>query len=253
MADAIAEDVAVRATRLSWTAVKRRVLLQPRHEAAAGLVKLRPPAIVVVAEVEDVGGAGLDRHGFGRRDVVDVGRRHRKVDRSIGIGIVDDVRLGAAHVGRKGRPIRAQTGSAASWWNRSAGPHPRSSAAARDAPAPASGVNRSPNTCHGRSLLASDSVVARHRRGAEVIEPCLVARHRRHDLAQARGAAELAVQQRNQLPFRAQLARQFIRAVLLHKPIEVDARERASIGREIRYSGAAWLDPSPCPKTSPNA
>src|SRR3984893_4563019 len=32
-----------------------------------------------------------------------------------------------------------------------------------------------------------------------------------------------------------------------------DATERASEAHEIRYSHAAWLDPSPCPKTSPNA
>src|SRR5207244_2459163 len=41
-----------------------------------------------------------------------------------------------------------------------------------------------------------------------------------------------------------------------HGPPQVcrtDATGRASEVRGIRYSDAAWLDPSPCPKTSPNA
>src|SRR3954447_17570271 len=32
-----------------------------------------------------------------------------------------------------------------------------------------------------------------------------------------------------------------------------DPMEYASAADEIRYSDAAWLGPSPCPKTSPNA
>src|SRR5438045_892772 len=47
---------------------QRSVLLQPRHEAAAGGVKPRPPAIIVITEVEDIGRTRLDRHRFGRSD-----------------------------------------------------------------------------------------------------------------------------------------------------------------------------------------
>src|SRR4029079_17875454 len=39
----------------------------------------------------------------------------------------------------------------------------------------------------------------------------------------------------------------------LPQAYRTDAMERASAARGIRYSDAAWLDPSPCPKTSPNA
>ena len=53
---------------------ERRVLLEAGDDAAAGLVELRPPAIIVVAEVEDIGGARLDRHRLGGGDVVDAGR-----------------------------------------------------------------------------------------------------------------------------------------------------------------------------------
>src|SRR5512132_2485004 len=44
------------------------------NDAASGGVHLRPPAVIVIAEVEDVGGARLDGHGLGGSDVVDLGR-----------------------------------------------------------------------------------------------------------------------------------------------------------------------------------
>ena len=84
------------------------VALDPGDDPAAGRGQVRPPAVIVVAEVEDVGGAGLDRHRLGGRQVGDAGRRHRGADRLAGVGIVDDVSLGAAHRGRKARPPPAQ-------------------------------------------------------------------------------------------------------------------------------------------------
>ena len=84
------------------------VALDPGDDPAAGRVQVRPPAVIVVAEIEDVGGAGLDRHRLGGRQVGDAGRRHRGVDRLAGVGIKDDVSLGAAHRGRKARPPPAQ-------------------------------------------------------------------------------------------------------------------------------------------------
>ena len=37
--------------------VKRRVGLEPRHDAASGLIELGPPAVIVIAKVEHIGGA----------------------------------------------------------------------------------------------------------------------------------------------------------------------------------------------------
>ena len=48
--------------------------LEAGDDPAAGGVELGPPGIIVVAEVEDIGGARLDRHLLGHGDVVDVGR-----------------------------------------------------------------------------------------------------------------------------------------------------------------------------------
>ena len=85
--------------------MERRIFLEPRHDTAAGIVQRRPPAIIVIAEVEDIGGAGLDRHRLGRGDVVDIGLGDHVIDRTAQVGIIDDMRLGAADLGGKPRPI----------------------------------------------------------------------------------------------------------------------------------------------------
>ena len=59
------------ATGSSLDQVERRVGLEAGDDPAAGGVELGPPGVIVVAEVEDVGGAGLDRHLLGGGDVVD--------------------------------------------------------------------------------------------------------------------------------------------------------------------------------------
>ncbi len=108
VSDAIAQD---RRSRRHWAILghlKRRVGLEPCDNAAVSLMKLRPPAIIVVTEVENVGGSRLDRHLLGGRDVIDVGWRHHEIEWLIGIGIVDDVRFGA-QTPRKRRPVAAQT------------------------------------------------------------------------------------------------------------------------------------------------
>src|SRR5260221_13856008 len=66
---------------------ERRVGLQARDNAAARLIKLRPPTKIVIAEVKNVSRSRLDRHLLGGRDVVDVRRCHHEVQRLIGIRI----------------------------------------------------------------------------------------------------------------------------------------------------------------------
>ena len=112
--------------------LERRVGLEAGDDATAGCVEFGPPAVIVVAEVEHVGRARLDRHLLGGGDVVDVGRRHYQVERLIGIGIVDDVRLGAANSGREPRPI-AQLAQPQGGRNRSAGCSRRSCGDSRPA------------------------------------------------------------------------------------------------------------------------
>src|ERR1022692_4202758 len=73
MANAIADNIAVLRHVVFLRHREWSVLLQPRHEAAAGIIELRPPAIVVITEVVHVGRAGFDRHDFGSGNVVDVG------------------------------------------------------------------------------------------------------------------------------------------------------------------------------------
>ena len=156
--------------------------LQPRHEAAAGLVQPRPPAIIVVTEVVDVGCPRLDRHGFGGCDVVDLGRRHRKVDRPIGVRIVNNMHFGAEHIGRKCRPAFAQTGEPNTGGIKSR----TASAVVRRSPRCACGsicANSSLNTCQGRFESASD-IVERFTGVAPRDKAASVARHPRHDLPQ---------------------------------------------------------------------
>jgi hypothetical protein len=57
-------------------------------------------------EIEYVGRACLDRHGFGGDDIVDRGLGDHVLDRAAQIGIIDDMRFGAANVGGKARPLR---------------------------------------------------------------------------------------------------------------------------------------------------
>ncbi len=73
IADPVGDDIAAFRHVVLVDRGERRILLEPGHEAAARIIESRPPAKIVVAKVVDVGHSSLDRHGFGRRDVVDVG------------------------------------------------------------------------------------------------------------------------------------------------------------------------------------
>ena len=96
VADAIGQDGAGLRNRLLAYCGKRRMRLEPGDDPASGLVHPGPPAEIVIAEIEDIGCAGHDRHGLGGGDVVDPCGRDRRVDRPLGLRIVDDVDLGAA-------------------------------------------------------------------------------------------------------------------------------------------------------------
>src|SRR5437588_7434236 len=89
---------------------------------------------------------------------------------------------------------------------------------------------------------------ALHRRRPNMIKPRLMALHAVHDLAQARRATELAIQQRDQLPLRGQLANQPVRPVLLHNPVK--PRPRNVLRQTVEYAilmphGVDFL---PCPE-----
>lgn len=86
---------------------ERGVGLEARYDPATGLVQPGPPGIAAIAQIEDIGGAGLDGHRLGGGDVIDIGGRHGVIDRKAGIGIIDGMGLGAADIGRKPRPIGA--------------------------------------------------------------------------------------------------------------------------------------------------
>jgi hypothetical protein len=45
-------------------------------------------------------------------DVVNVGRRHRRIDRSVGVRVIDHMSLGATGFGGKPRPFRPQPAQA---------------------------------------------------------------------------------------------------------------------------------------------
>ena len=107
MADAVGEDRAVPANRQFRDHRQRGIGFEPGDDAALRGVELGPPRIIVIAEIKDIGSAGLDRHRLSGGDVVDPGRGDRRIDRPVGVGIVDDVQLGAAHALGKARPIAA--------------------------------------------------------------------------------------------------------------------------------------------------
>ena len=158
MTDTITENIAILGDAVLMHHCERGVFLQPRHEATASIIELRPPPIIVKPEVVDVGRARFDRHRFGRRDVVDVGRRDRKINRAIRVRIIDDMRFDPCTVLQKNvaqSALKLDSRTLVESMSRTASP------AARRRPRCTCfniSVNRSLNTCHGRSLLASDTV-----------------------------------------------------------------------------------------------
>ena len=231
--------------------VERRVGLEAGDDPAADGVELGPPGVVVIAEIEDIGGARLDRHLLGHGDVVDVGRGDCGIDRAIGIGIVNHVHFGTADPGREPRPAGAALVQ----------PHARGidqiGCLGELAPQAAMGLLHHHRQQVGEHCGRSLCVRIREGRSpnrvrAHMVEPRRMARKSRHDLAQARRTRKLAIEQRHELALGRQSAHPRIGPMVFHKRCRTDAMEHASEVREIRYSDAAWLDPSPCPRTLPN-
>ena len=166
--------------------------LEAGDQAAAGPVHGGPPAVIVVAQIEDIGGAGLDRHGLGRGDVVDLGGGHGGIDRPVGIGIVDHVQLGACGGGGKAGPLGAQP----------AEPQPGGiDQIGGFAQRPAQAALRLRH--HQREQLGEQragaggigvgQARARHRPPTDVVEPRRVALQPAHDVAQALRAGQLPI------------------------------------------------------------
>src|SRR6266849_9721901 len=86
-ADAVAQNSRSRLDGHGFDRMERRVFLEPRHDTAAGVVQRSPPAIIIIAEVENVGSASLDRHRLGRGDIVDVRLGDHVIDRTAQVGI----------------------------------------------------------------------------------------------------------------------------------------------------------------------
>ena len=199
--------------------MERRSCLEPRHDAATSVIERSPPAIVIIAEVEDVSGTSLDRHRLGCGDIVDIGLGDHVIDRTAEVGIVDHMRLGAADIGRKARPIRAgarqmQAGRV----DQAHGIVQFATQAARR--------HRQHMHEKTREYLRITAAVGvrkgRTRRGdaARMIKPPLMALHRIFDVAQRAGARQLAIQQRQKLTFGRETTHQLVAAMVLHKLVE---------------------------------
>jgi hypothetical protein len=198
---------------------QRCVALKAGDDAAAQRVEAGPPSVVVIAQIKDVGGAGFDRHLLRWGDVIDPRRGDRRIDRSLGVGVVDDVQLDAADLGREPRPIEATRIEP-----QAAGIDQVGGVAERPA-------QRAVRPCrHGGEQLREQRARAQRigvgqgraarRRHAKVVKPALVALKPGFDLAQAGGSFELTVEQRHELAFGAQSPHPPIRSMPLNQTIK---------------------------------
>ena len=250
-ADAVGQNGRARLQRHVARLNERRVALETRDDPAIGVMELGPPGVVVIAQIEHIGRASDDRHLFGGGDVVDVGGRDGVIDRAAQIGVIDDMGLGAADIGRKARPLRANAGQ------RQAGRVDEMHDLAHFAAQSGRRHAEHPFEQAGEYLRAAAAIGvgeggAAHALGADVIEPALVARHRRFDVAQRGGAGELRKQQRDQLIAGRELAHQFVAPVLFHKLVEGRPRDKFENAMEDAILMAHGVDPFLCPDESPN-
>ena len=84
-----------------------RECFQTGDEAALLPVQRQPPTEMIVAEVEDIGGARHDGHLLRGGDVVDVGGGEGGIDRLVGVWVIDHMQLGTADLGREAGPSGA--------------------------------------------------------------------------------------------------------------------------------------------------
>ena len=177
---------------------RARMRLEARDETAAGVVQLRPPGKVIISKVEDVGGAGLDRHRLGHAHVVDARRRDRDIGRDGAVGIEVDVQLHERAVRLVVGPGARHVGQA------DAGRIDEVDGLARARRRPRLALRGEHGEQIGKQLRGPLGIGvgerrAGRRRGTEMIETLLVARHGLLDLAQALGARELRIDQRDEL------------------------------------------------------
>ena len=147
------------------------------------------------------------------------------VDRPLEIGIVDDVRLGAANFGRKARPLRPRARQMQA--SRVDQPHRLAHFAAQAARRRAQHGDEEIREHPGIAIAVGVGEGRARRSGAaRVIKPRLMARHRSFDVAQRLRPRQLAKQQRRQLPLGGETANQPVAAVPLDKPLERRPRKQ---------------------------
>ena len=230
------------------------VALQAGDDAAVGRVQPGPPAVVVVAEVEHVGGARLDRHLVRRGDVVDVASGEGGINRLVRVGIVDHVHLGAADLGGEARPVGAELVQPPRW---SRSDRWSSHGAAQAAMGPLHHEAQEVGEHRGRPVgVGIGQGSARRPAGAQVVGRASWLCSPGLDFAQARGARQLAVQQRHQLALRRQPADSRISRMGFYHPVE--HRPRNVLKNTMKYailmphgagprfvSGNVWQRPGP--------
>ena len=199
--------------------VERCVGFEPGDDPATDGVEFSPPGIIVIAEIEDIGGTRLDRHLLGHGDVVDVGRGDCGIDRAIGIGIVNHVHFGTADPGREPRPAGAALVQARARGIDQVG------RLGKLATQPAMGLLHHHRQQVGEHCDRSLCVRIREGRSpnrirAHMVEPHRMARKSCHDLAQARRTRKLAVEQRHQLALGRKSAHPRIGTMVFHKAFE---------------------------------
>jgi len=249
MSDTVADQCGAGGDRPLFDDFEGRVDFQPGDDAAAGLIQARPPSVIIVAEIEHIGRSRLDRHLLGGDDVVDVGRRHHEVKRLVGVGIVDDVRLGPANAGRKRRPFAAQRRKP------HAGGVDQAHAIADLTAIAALQLRHQCRKQAGEGFARPHRVGGgegrpRNRRATEMIKPSRLALQARLDVAQTPRSAELSVEHRDEVRPRPQTARIATGLMLLHKAIE--PRPRNLLQQAMKYAILMphGVDPFPSPVDS---
>jgi len=245
----IAADRRSRWDRMILDDRKRRVGFEPRDNAAAGLIERRPPAIIVIAEVENVDSSRFDRHFLGGRDVIHVCRGHHEIKWLIGIGIVNDVCFGAANPRRKRRPMTAQTAQP------HAGRIDQADTIADFPPISALQLSHQRRKQAAKYFNRTRSIGRRERRlrhrvAPEMIKLAGMASQARFDVAQASQAAKLRIQHRDQMRLGLQGARISVGIVLLHKPIDERPRNMLQNSMKNDILVLHGLDPFSCPDDS---
>ncbi len=236
--DPVAEDAAPLGNGVFNHIRQLRIGLQPRDDAASGGIELRPSAIIIIAEIEHIGRHRVDRHLLRRRDVVEPRAAQRGVERTIGVGIMDDMQLRAAGVGRKAGPAGAERAQPETGRidEMHALAHRLAIAGQRlgDEAAENSGE-------HVRRAKAVGVRQGRARRFA-----------RADDVAQAFGPGQLAIEQRQKLGSRRQLAHARVGPVLFNKPVESAPRNMLRDGVEYAVLMPHGVASFSCPNPSPN-